>query len=197
MRPRGSQKQKRRCCQRRSGATTRVSQRVLVHRDRPTSTGTGGSDPLWHSWRGTPARDPWKTLRVSADCPLIYRKRCKGKAGPSGKGSFPRRGGQRPLIDPGLPPVLAAGASLVPTWLRLSRPVRLASRFRFVEGFEVCPGIRHVGTTLTAGVGVAELAAPFACPVLDNLVVAVPHKCGVGLAAHFFPRQLISHALAQ
>jgi len=103
-------------------------------------------------------------------------------------------------MDPGLLPVLAAGASLVPAWLWLSRPVRLASRFRFVERFEVCPGIRHVGTTLTAGVGVAELAAPFACPVLDNLVIAVPHRCGVGLAAHFFPRQLISHrwlALAQ
>jgi hypothetical protein len=64
-----------------SGATTRVSQRVLVHRDRPTSTSTGGSDPLWSSWRETPARDPWKTLRRIRRRPLIYRKRCKGKAG--------------------------------------------------------------------------------------------------------------------
>src|SRR6516162_6729532 len=76
----GFPKQNRRCCQRRSGATTRVSQRVLVHRDRLTSTGTGGSDPLWHSWRGTPARDRWKTLRRIRRRPLIYRKRGKGKA---------------------------------------------------------------------------------------------------------------------
>ena len=38
--------------------------RVLMHRmDRPTSTGTGGSDPLSHCWRGKPARDPLIKLR--------------------------------------------------------------------------------------------------------------------------------------
>ena len=42
-----------------------VASAVLVHSrvDRPTSTGTGGNDPLWHSWRGTPACDPSETLR--------------------------------------------------------------------------------------------------------------------------------------
>jgi hypothetical protein len=41
-----SQMQKRRCYQRRSGA--------LNAWNRPTSTGTGGSDPLWLCWRGKP-----------------------------------------------------------------------------------------------------------------------------------------------
>jgi hypothetical protein len=32
--------------------------------NRPTSTGAGGSDPLWHCWRGKPlARDPLARLR--------------------------------------------------------------------------------------------------------------------------------------
>ena len=50
-----SQIQKRRCYQRRSGAPNAWN--------RPTSTGTGGSDPLWLCWRGKPARDPLMRLR--------------------------------------------------------------------------------------------------------------------------------------
>ena len=47
--------QKRRCCQRRSGAPNAWN--------RPTSTGADGSDPLWLCWRGKPSRDPRVSLR--------------------------------------------------------------------------------------------------------------------------------------
>ena len=47
--------EKRRCYQRRSGAPNAWN--------RPTSTGTGGSDPRWLCWRGRPARDPPIRLR--------------------------------------------------------------------------------------------------------------------------------------
>jgi len=118
-----------------------------------------------------------KIKDVTGPPPRRYLEETTGPIGAAGRNTLHR----------------AAGVSLVSHLVLASSPVRLASRFRFVERFEVCPGIRHVGTTL---VGVAELAAPFACPVLDNLVIAVPHRCGVGLAAHFFPRQLITHSYA-
>jgi hypothetical protein len=49
----------------------------LVHSrvDRPTLTGSGGSDPLWHCWRGTPARDPLIRISRVRRAFLIYRKR--------------------------------------------------------------------------------------------------------------------------
>ena len=124
-----------------------------------------------------------KIKDVTGPPPRRYLEETTGPIGAAGRNTLHR----------------AAGVSLVSHLVLASSPVRLASRFRFVERFEVRPGIRHVGTTLTAG-GVAKLAAPFARPVLDNLVIAVPRRCGVGLAAHFFPRQLIFHrwlALAQ
>jgi hypothetical protein len=49
----------------------------LVHSrvDRPTLTGSDGSDPLWHCWRGTPARDPLIRISRVRRGFLIYRKR--------------------------------------------------------------------------------------------------------------------------
>jgi hypothetical protein len=45
-----------------------------MHRmDRPTSTGTGGSDPLSHCWPGKPARDPLIKLRPITEGFLICR----------------------------------------------------------------------------------------------------------------------------
>jgi hypothetical protein len=68
--------------------------------DRPTSTGAGGSDPLWHCWREKPARDPKiKLLRIHRGI-LIYRKskHRRWRQHASHRGSLARHIGSAPIF---------------------------------------------------------------------------------------------------